>query len=108
MKHIGYLIVLLAVLPSSAFGAELVEYGCKLMVTENGAKKAIDAPDLHILDYNSDRQLVRFESDGGRQVTAVFCSRSSVVPAAFDYQVILSGVPFYIRAGERLVILEFI
>ena len=108
MKHIGYLIAFLAVLPSSAFGTEIAEYGCNLMVTENGHIKTIDAPDLRILDYNSDYQLVRFESDGTRQVTAVICSRSSAIPAAYDYQVILAGVPFYIKADERLVVLEFL
>ena len=108
MKPIGYLVVFLTFLPSSSFGADIAEYGCKLMITEKDDRKVVDAPYLRILDYNNDYQLARFESDGASQVTAVMCSRSSAVPAAFDYQVILAGVPFYIKADERLLVLELL
>jgi hypothetical protein len=108
MKHIGYLLAFLAVQPSLAFAAEIAEFGCQVMVTENGEKKSIDAPDLRILDYSGDNQLLRFKSNGTRKLTAVFCRRSSAVPAAYDYQVILAGAPFYIEAGQRLAVLELL
>jgi hypothetical protein len=108
MRPVCYLISLLAFLPAPSLGAELEEYGCYLMVSENGERKTVAAPGLRVLDYNNENRLVRFQSDGTSEVTAVFCSRSSAIPAEHDYQVILAGVPFYIKANDRLVVLEFL
>ena len=85
----------------------LVEFGCSLMLDENGTRKFVATPDLHILGYDDRIQLVRFESDPGSHVKAVLCNRSSVIPGKNDYQVILAQVPLYLKSTRQAAVLEF-
>jgi hypothetical protein len=73
---------------------------------ENGVIGLMPTPDLHVIEYNDKIQLVDFKYDGSGKVTGVNCERSSAIPAPYDYQVLLAGYPFFIRAGERAAVLE--
>jgi len=86
--------------------AKLVEYGCAVMARENGETVMHKTPGLHIIDYNKSFQFAGFQADGETQVAAILCERSSVIPAEFDYQVLLAGLPFFIKGGERTAVLE--
>ena len=106
MKVFSYILVLL-LLSGSSDATEVEEYGCSLMVAGEEERKTIAAPGLRILDYNADNRLFRFLPDGPYEVTAVICERSSVIPAEYDNQVLVAGVPLYIKANDRIVVLEF-
>jgi hypothetical protein len=42
----------------------------------------------------------------GQVVQAIICFRDSLVPSRNDYKVLLAGVPFAIKSGEKVLWLE--
>lgn len=85
--------------------ARVVEYWCAVMSTSESGIRTDPTPGLSIISYNAKTQFRGLQADGAR-VTAVLCERSSIVPQPYDYQVILVGYPFYIRAADRTAVLE--
>lgn len=98
--------LLLAISPMASHGAKLVEFGCRVMISDQEEMSALQTPELRVLDYNDDNQFVGFQAIGGFKPTAVLCVRSSVIPAPDDYQIVLGGFPFFIRVDRRIAVLE--
>lgn len=106
MRNIIFFAILIFVLDSSA--EELKEYRCGILYNEAGVEKPqyMEAPQLHLMDYSEERQLVRFASPDGIKVTSIMCDRSSIVPYKYDFMAITAGYVLYIRSPDRTLVLE--
>jgi hypothetical protein len=73
---------------------ELREIRCDMLEQDRGRMVTIEAPGLHVLAQTA----------GGRQfapaipqgIAAISCGRTSIIPAAWDDQVITLGLPLFI------------
>lgn len=88
-------------LPSAATPPrELQEVRCDLLEQGRGQLLTIEAPDLHVLAQTANGQ--RFEPAIPRGMVGVSCGRTSVIPAAWDDQVLALGLPLFIaETGTR-------
>lgn len=85
----------------------LQEVRCDMLEQNRGRLESIEAPDLHVLDQTANGQ--RFAPAIPRGVVGINCGRTSVVPAAWDDQVLALGVPLFISetgTPGRLGVLE--
>ena len=86
---------------------ELQEVRCDMLEQNRGRLETIEAPDLHVLAQTANGQ--RFAPAIPRGVVGINCGRTSVVPAAWDDQVLALGVPLFISetgTPGRMGILE--
>jgi hypothetical protein len=85
----------------------LTEMRCDRLKQNRGRLETIEARDLHVLAQTADGQ--RFEPAIPAGTTGISCGRTSIIPAAWDDQVILLGVPLFIAelgSLRRLGVLE--
>ena len=68
---------------------------CDLLEQQRGQLlRTIEAPDLHVLAQTAEGQ--RFEPAIPRGMAGISCGRTSVIPAAWDDQVLALGLPLFI------------
>jgi hypothetical protein len=101
-------VLLTAAAPAAATPQrELREIRCDMLEQNRGRLETIEAPDLHVLAQTAEGQ--RFAPVIPPGTAGISCGRTSIIPAAWDDQVILLGVPLFIaEAGTlgRLGVLE--
>jgi len=73
---------------------ELREIRCDMLEQERGRLVTIEAPELHVLAQTANGQ--RFAPAIPQGVVGINCGRSSVIPAAWDDQVLSLGVPLFL------------
>ena len=99
---------LLATLPATATPQRpLTEIRCDMLEQDRGQLVTIEAPDLHVLSQTANGQ--RFAPAIPRGIVGISCGRTSIIPAAWDDQVLALGLPLFIaEAGTpgRVGILE--
>ena len=79
---------------------ELREIRCDLLEQNRGQLLTIEAQDLHVLEQTADGR--RFEPAIPRGMAGISCGRTSVIPAAWDDQVLALGLPLFIaETGTR-------
>jgi len=79
---------------------ELREIRCDLLEQDRGQLLTIEATDLHVLAQTANGQ--RFEPAIPRGMAGISCGRTSVIPAAWDDQVLALGLPLFIaETGTR-------
>ena len=86
---------------------ELREIRCDMLEQQHGRLVTIMAPDLHVLDQTANGQ--RFDPGIPQGVVGINCGRSSVIPAAWDDQVLTLGLPLFIAedsSAGRVGVLE--
>jgi len=92
---------LLAATPAAATSPrELREIRCNMLEQNRGQLLTIDAPDLHVLAQTANGQ--RFAPEIPRGIAGISCGRSSVIPAAWDDQVLALGLPLFIAEDSSL------
>lgn len=88
-------ITLVATAPAAATPQrELREVRCDLLEQQRGQLLTIEAPDLHVLAQTAEGR--RFEPAIPRGMAGISCGRTSVIPAAWDDQVLALGLPLFI------------
>lgn len=86
---------------------EVQELRCRYVEDHGGQAVTIEAPDLHVLSQTAASE--RFQPPIPQGVSSFMCSRTSIIPAAFDDEVLWLGVPLYIAemgVPGRLGVLE--
>jgi hypothetical protein len=86
---------------------ELMEIRCDMLEQNRGRLETIEAPDLHVLAQTANGQ--RFAPAIPQGIAGISCGRNSVIPAAWDDQVLALGVPLFIAemgSPGRLGVLE--
>ncbi len=86
---------------------ELMEIRCDMLEPNRGRLETIEAPGLHVLAQTANGQ--RFDPAIPRGIAGISCGRNSVIPAAWDDQVLALGVPLFIAemgSPGRLGVLE--
>jgi len=79
---------------------ELQEIRCDLLEQNRGQLLTIEAPDLHVLAQTADGRVFRPAIPQG--MAGISCGRTSVIPAAWDDQVLALGLPLFIaETGTR-------
>jgi hypothetical protein len=78
----------------------LSELRCDMLEQNRGRLETIESTDLHVLAQTANGQ--RFAPVIPRGVAGISCGRTSVVPAAWDDQVILLGLPLFIAEQGTL------
>jgi hypothetical protein len=79
---------------------ELREIRCDLLEQNRGQLLTVEAPDLHVLAQTAEGQ--RFEPAIPQGMAGISCGRTSVIPAAWDDQVLALGLPLFIaETGTR-------
>ena len=73
---------------------ELREIRCDLLEHNRGQLLTVEAPDLHVLAQTAGGQ--RFEPAIPQGMAGISCGRTSVIPAAWDDQVLALGLPLFI------------
>jgi hypothetical protein len=94
-------VTLAAATPAAATPqGELRELRCDMIEQHRGQVQTIEARDLHVLAQTANGQ--RFEPVIPQGIVAISCSRSSLVPASWDDQVLALGLPLFIaEMGTR-------
>ena len=85
----------------------LTEIRCDMLEQDRGRLVTIEAPDLHVLRQTANGQ--RFAPSLPQGVVGINCGRTSIIPAAWDDQVLALGVPLFISESAtpgRVGILE--
>jgi hypothetical protein len=79
---------------------ELREIRCDLLEQDQGRLLTVEATDLHVLDQTANGR--RFAPAIPRGMAGISCGRTSVIPAAWDDQVLALGLPLFIaETGTR-------
>ncbi len=73
---------------------ELIELRCDMLEQNHGRLVTIEAPNLHVLRQTANGQ--RFAPAIPQGIVGISCGRSSVIPAAWDDQVLALGLPLFI------------
>lgn len=88
-------ITLVAAAPAAATPQrELREIRCDLLEQERGQLLTVEATDLHVLAQTANGQ--RFAPAIPRGMAGISCGRTSLIPAAWDDQVLALGLPLFI------------
>ena len=99
---------LIAAAPATATPQRpLTEIRCDMLEQNRGQLVTIEAPDLHVLSQTANGQ--RFAPAIPHGIVGISCGRTSIIPAAWDDQVLALGLPLFIaEAGTqgRVGILE--
>ncbi len=78
----------------------LTEIRCDLLERDRGRLVTVEAPDLHVLAQTANGQ--RFAPVIPTGMAGISCGRTSVIPAAWDDQVLALGLPLFIaETGTR-------
>lgn len=86
---------LLAAAPAAATPQrEVRELRCDMLELHRGQVQSIEARDLHVLAQTANGQ--RFEPVIPQGIVGINCGRTSVIPAAWDDQVLALGLPLFI------------
>lgn len=97
--------------PASA--ADLTEFHCgRTLETSGGLPQLVVDPGLHVLEQTQDGG--KFDpgpTPAGVTIKSIFCARSDIVPAQYDYRVVEAGYPLTIYARDasgktRIAVLE--
>jgi hypothetical protein len=83
------------------------ELRCRYIEDHRGQAVTIEAPGLHVLSQTAAEG--RFQHRVPEGVSSIMCSRTSIIPAAFDDEVLWLGMPLYIAemgTPGRLGVLE--
>ncbi len=92
---------LIATAPATATPQrELREIRCDMLERDRGRLVTIEAPDLHVLDQTANGQ--RFAPAIPQGIVGISCGRNSVIPAAWDDQVLALGLPLFIAEAGTL------
>lgn len=92
---------LIAAAPATATSQRpLSEIRCDLLEQDRGRLVTIEAPDLHVLAQTANGQ--RFAPVIPRGIVGINCGRTSIIPAAWDDQVLALGVPLFISEAGSL------
>ena len=78
----------------------LSELRCDMLEQDRGRLVTIEAPNLHVLAQTANGQ--RFAPAIPRGIAGISCGRTSIIPAAWDDQVIMLGVPLFIAEQGTL------
>jgi len=78
----------------------LTEIRCDMLEQDHGRLVSIEAPDLHVLAQTANGQ--RFAPVIPRGIVGINCGRTSVIPAAWDDQVLALGLPLFISEDGSL------
>lgn len=98
---------------TTASAAGPTEFHCgRTLETPGGLPQLVVDPDLHVLDQTQGGGI--FDpgpAPAGVTVKAIFCARSDIVPAPYDYRVVEAGYPLTIYARDaqgktRIAVLE--
>jgi hypothetical protein len=79
---------------------ELREVRCDLLEQNRGQLVTVEARDLHVLAQTANGQ--RFEPAIPHGTAGISCGRSSIIPAAWDDQVLTLGLPLFIAEDGPL------
>ena len=85
----------------------LTEIRCDMLEQDRGRLVTIEAPNLHVLRQTANGQ--RFAPSLPQGIVGINCGRTSIIPAAWDDQVLALGVPLFISEAAtpgRVGILE--
>lgn len=100
--------MLVAALPAGASPQRQVrEIRCDLLEQDRGRLITVEANDLHVLRQTEGGR--RFQPAIPEGTAGISCGRTHIVPAAWDDQVILLGVPLFIAelgSANRFGVLE--
>ena len=89
--------ILLIVAAATALADEPTEKSCSVITLEsNGAPKTTPISGLKVIEQTSKDGGFTLPRGAPRDVQAVMCKRSSVLPAAHDYKVLLAGFTLYL------------
>jgi hypothetical protein len=73
---------------------ELREIRCDLLEQQRGQLLTVEATDLHVLAQTANGQ--RFAPAIPQGMAGISCGRTSIIPAAWDDQVLALGLPLFI------------
>ena len=80
---------------------------CAVSYTDDKGKTASKViPMLHVAGTDPKNFQIPKIDEG--KVTTLMCARASLVPDSSDWVVLNAGLPFYIRADDRLLALEIV
>ena len=101
-------LLFLSLIYTAAKSEDLVEYECAAMLRVDGETQmqALPPEQFSILSYDDETEFAGLIGPDGAETVGILCHRSSVIPAANDYQVLRAGYPFYIKGSDRTVVLE--
>lgn len=95
MKPLFAVFLIAAAAP--ALAEEPTEKSCSVITLEsNGAPKTTPISGLKVIEQTSKDGGFALPRGAPREVQAVLCKRSSVLPAAHDYKVLLAGFMLYL------------
>lgn len=100
-------IALLAAPASATPRRETREIRCDMLEPSRGQLLTVEAPDLHVLSQTANGQ--RFEPAIPHGIAGISCGRTSIIPAAWDDQVLTLGLPLLIAEAStegRVGVLE--
>lgn len=94
-------VTLLATAPAVATPQRpLSELRCDMLEQNRGQLLTIEAPDLHVLTQTANGQ--RFAPRIPQGIVGINCGRTSIIPAAWDDQVLALGLPLFISEAGTL------
>jgi len=100
-------IATLAATPAASIPRPLQELRCRYIEDHNGQAITLEAPGLRVLEQTAASG--RFQPAVPQGVSSIMCSRTSLIPAANDDEVLWLGMPLYIAelgSPGRLGVLE--
>ena len=80
---------------SAAFGPMRLVLLCHVMVTQDGGLQTVESPNLHVMAQTAPGGRLADLPSGAQ---SVMCARTSIIPAAYDDQILRRGLPLYIAA----------
>ena len=95
MKLAAGFLLLVAVAPAVA--AEPAEKCSVITLESNGAPKTTPMPALKVMEQTAKDGAFTLPRGAPKEVQAVMCKRSSILPAAHDYKVLKAGYTLYLN-----------
>jgi hypothetical protein len=95
MKSLAFVMLIIAT--ATAFADEPEEESCSVITLEsNGAPKTTPMPALKVIEQTAKDGAFTLPRGAPKDVQAVMCRRSSILPAAHDYKVLEAGYMLYL------------
>ncbi|MBX3697711.1 MAG: hypothetical protein KF811_07865 [Dokdonella sp.] len=79
---------------------------CGVVFEVDGKQNVLTLPSLHVMEGESTSAFV-LPKDAPSETSALYCARDTLLPAKYDYRVLLAGFPLAIVApDDRKAVLE--
>lgn len=105
-RKFSFIALLVTFFGVSGSASSVIETGCGVFIEREGQIEFVETPNLKVAEYSESVVFSGFHSDDGGKISMIMCSRDSLIPMPFDYQILNAGIVLAIKDGERLVVLE--